>query len=440
MIINREDVLFLMVLFSWIYMRWRRPVVKPWKWNIVIVLIVFFAGLIFFEMVFGLIQGSDIKLGVIVLIRPYIYLPLGFLIWMDILRRVTSDEFFNWLKSISWLTVGLTVLYIFSAMGMKIYPDEPYQLISVGSAIVIRDFVTFPHWVFLSIFTLLSEIGFKKLSSIHFLINIIGVSVLLSGILFSLTRSVIFSVMFCVALLMLFVLLRMRNRKKILVFMVLIIFFLSILIIAQIAPANWQTLTDRFSSLDNNLMGGSLGFRLMKFNELQEYLNNKNIFFGVGLNPTALTRSQGPITYWGDMMWFTVLFYFGWVGMGIVIFVLIFSLIQSGRGALVLGQKDLAISWIFFLLCIFYLITSLTTESYFMFYAVSFFGIAGVTVQESGLWVKEGQIHTRSFMALFDGLSTDWILKPGKYYILRRIVFIVVMCCLAILVGIRIAK
>jgi hypothetical protein len=332
----------------------------------------------------------------------------------------------------------LMVLYIMSAMGIKIYPNDPYEVIYVGSASVIRDFTTFPPWAILAILTFISEIAFKRLPRFNLLSNIVGTGILFSGILMMLTRSTVISIVICVGVLLIFLLMQKGIRQKLLAITLGFILIIGVLLVIRMAPANWHTFTDRLNILGNNPLGDTLGYRLQLFDKLRQYIHNIDPFWGVGFNPLSFIRQQSPITYWGDMMWYTVLNYFGWFGFSIISLFLFFSLFRSGWNAVITRRGDQVISWVFFLYCIYNLTITLTNPSYFMLYAVSTLGIAGVIVQESRLWVTQPQ--TRSFNSFFSGIGTARILGPGKYFLLRRLAVVIALCVLAFYVGSRMAK
>ena len=147
---NMGDVLFAVVAVGWLYARDRRPVprVRLSVWWFV--LGAFFALFIAMELALSVANASGLDSGTPFEARYWFYIPCGFLVSLDVLRRFTLVEVDEYIRVLSILTTCLAVLYIASALNVPVYPYEKNYTYVVGGTTIIRDFGTVPTWLILA--------------------------------------------------------------------------------------------------------------------------------------------------------------------------------------------------------------------------------------------------------------------------------------------------
>ena len=141
--VTSGDLLFAAVSFGWWYARARRPIVcarlAP-VWSVIGILVVYF-----FAMEFALTWASKAGLRPTLMLaaRDWFYIPLGYFMTLDVLRRFTPRETAQYVGVLSLFTACASLLYIASALNLPIYPYQKYLITSFhGSTIV--GFLDFP--------------------------------------------------------------------------------------------------------------------------------------------------------------------------------------------------------------------------------------------------------------------------------------------------------
>jgi len=148
--VEMGDVVLAVVALGWLYARNRRPVPRvrlSARW---FALGVFFAYFLALELALSLVNASGLHPMSVLETRYWFYIPCGYLVALDVLRRFTLGEVQEYIRVLSILTTCLAVLYIASALNVPVYPYEKYQTIVMGSTTIIRDFTTVPAWSFLA--------------------------------------------------------------------------------------------------------------------------------------------------------------------------------------------------------------------------------------------------------------------------------------------------
>jgi O-antigen ligase len=87
-----------------------------------------------------------VKVGVVWALRGWLYVPICLAMWVDIFRRSSRDEVHRLLATLAVVSVPLAAMYSLSEVGVPIYPHLGWAPQSVGSATIVRDFLTFPFW------------------------------------------------------------------------------------------------------------------------------------------------------------------------------------------------------------------------------------------------------------------------------------------------------
>jgi len=147
---NMGDVLFAVVALGWVYARYRRPVPRVRLSAGWFALGVFFALFLALELALTLANVSDLHPTYAIVTRDWFYIPCGYLVTLDVLRRFTLGEVEEYIRALSILTTCLAVLYIASALNVPVYPYEKYYTTVVDGTTVIRDFQTVPAWLILA--------------------------------------------------------------------------------------------------------------------------------------------------------------------------------------------------------------------------------------------------------------------------------------------------
>lgn len=144
------DVVFAVVVSGWLYARHRRPVPRvrfSAGWFALGVGFFIFLAL---ELALSLTNGGGLHPTVVLETRYWFYIPCGYLVALDVLRRFTLGEVQEYIGVLSILTTCLAVLYIASALNVPVYPYAKYQTSVVSGTTIIRDFQTVPAWLFLA--------------------------------------------------------------------------------------------------------------------------------------------------------------------------------------------------------------------------------------------------------------------------------------------------
>lgn len=386
-----EDVLFALFFFVSLYISLRRKPSKKVRWQLEMYLMVLFIFFLLFEVVYSWIFKQRIAIGTFLLIKPYIYWPLSIFIWLGIMQRITTDEILRFLNIMAWITVALMIPYILSSRGMQIYPGQRYMVIKNETGVLVRDLLTFPYWVAPSFFFFGLKINFSTWSQ-RTLLRFFGMTILLMGLLAVQTRSKFFSTFAIFSLLLIYNIFKGYRIQKIYVLFYAVGAIGLYLLFMFILPAQLTEFINRIQDLQTGVTQNSLTFRTTVFLGLNDFVFRLNPLIGVGF---YIPSTLAPVRFWGDMMWFRILFDLGWAGIIIFSLFLLVSIIHSIsniRFATSTNEKILA--WLFFMICVFSLIMTMTSESYTMRYSISTFAVAGVLAVYNHIWKKAPQTQS----------------------------------------------
>jgi len=279
-----SDLIFAALVIGWMYARRRRrvPHVRlSARWVGLGVLLLFLFAL---EFGFGVVH-SGFQPMAIMRMRDWFYIPIGYLIALDILRRFTSVEVEQYVGALSLFTTCLMVLYIASAMGIGVYPYPKYLVVKVSDATIIRDFYTFPIWFTLAAGYYLAQ---AKKNGWTF----VALAVLAAGAALSYTRSVI---LVFVAVAVLATILPMASRGHAVRALVVGAGVASVAIFILVygpvlAPTQYDYLRGRFATISSPrdaLSDPNLSFRLDQVEQAYRAGERTNPMFGAGLYETS---------------------------------------------------------------------------------------------------------------------------------------------------------
>jgi len=370
------DVLFAALVLGWLYARQRRAALRvrlSSKWVVLGVCVAYFLAL---ELALVYANAGGFHPMLILLSRNWFYIPCGYLLTLDILRRFTADETAQYVGVLSLFTTCLMVLYIASALGAPIYPYSKYLATSFAGTAIIRDFTTFPIWMGLAWAYYLSQ---PKRSAWAY----VALAVLAAGTLLSYTRSLILELAVVVLLVVILQMVQQARRAQALIIAVVAVAFLGILLVGGpvLAPAQYKYLGARLGEVDQP--GKALSnanvrqYRLQLFERAQKAGAQVDHLLGAGLlDPTTSVASQQYNSY--DSDWIRIVYYTGWAGVAVLAMPLVLAIVWGvkrfvSRGGSA-GSGTLLLTGV--LATVFSFAVRFTGQVYFWWPAVSLFPVA----------------------------------------------------------------
>ncbi len=191
--ITTGDLVFVLLVLGWWYAcrRRRKPRVRlsP-KWVVLGLCVMFFLAL---EYALTSANADGVHVTQLLVTRDWFYIPVGYLLALDLFRRFTVEETQDFVGVLCLFTTCLMVLYIAAALNVPIYPYPKYLTTSFGGSTIIRDFTTLPLWAGLAWCYYLAQ---AKKSWWTF----VALAVLICGALLSYTRSLVLAFAFTAVL------------------------------------------------------------------------------------------------------------------------------------------------------------------------------------------------------------------------------------------------
>jgi len=368
------DVFFAAVALGWFYARRRRPAPRvrlSARWVALGLCVLFFLGL---ELALTLASSGGFHPTSLLGTRDWFYIPIGYLLTLDILRRFTADETVQYVGVLSLLTTCLMVLYIASAMNIPVYPFPKSVTTSVGGTTIIRDFTTLPIWLGLAWGYYLSR---PKKNGWVFA----ALAALAGGTMLTYTRSYILIMAAITGLAIVLLMARRGQRARALVVgAASAVLAVAVLVGGPtLAPAQYGYLSSRFGSDIASgavLTGGTLGGRITWFRQARAAGALVDPVFGAGL--FAASRSNGRSLDSYDSDWIRIVFRTGWAGVVVFAAPLILAM-WWGVGAFLRRGASSTTSRLLLtavLATAFYALSRLTTITYFWWPALSLFPVA----------------------------------------------------------------
>ena len=370
------DLLFAAVVLGWMYARRHRSVLRvrlSSKWLVLGVCVGCFLA---FELALAYANAAGFHPMIFLLSRDWFYIPFGYLMILDILRRFTADEIGQYVGVLSLFTTCLMVVYIASALGAPVYPYPKYLTTSVADTAIIRDFTTFPIWMGLAWAYYLSQ---PKRTGWAF----VALAVLAAGTLLSYTRSLILELAAIAVLAVILQMVQQARRVRAVVLAAVAVAFLGILLVGGpvLAPAQYKYLTARFGEIDQPgkvlSKNDSLEYRLQLFQGAQKAGAQVSPLLGTHLfDPATSATTQQHGSY--DSDWIRIVFYTGWAGVAALAIPLVLAIISGARGFLggggLGGSSTLLLTAV--LATVFSFAVRFTGLVYFWWPAVSLFPVA----------------------------------------------------------------
>ena len=242
--VTTGDVVFLLLVLGWFYARRRRRAARlrlsP-KWAILGLCVLFFLTL---EYALTAAGGAGIHITQALVTRDWFYIPVGYLLALDLFRRFTAEEIQEYVTVLSLLCTCLMVLYIAAALNLPVYPYPKYLTTSFGGSTIVRDFTTLPVWAGLAWCYFLA----KPHKSWW---TFVALAVLSCGALLSYTRSLVLALVFTAVLATVLMAIRRGQRDQAVTIAIAgsLLAFIVIVGGSIAAPAQFGYFQDRLSSV-----------------------------------------------------------------------------------------------------------------------------------------------------------------------------------------------
>jgi hypothetical protein len=399
--VTTGDVLFAAVVLGWVYARGRRPALRvhlSHRWMVIGVCVAYFLAL---ELALSYENVAGLHPTLIVSARDWFYIPFGFLLTLDVLRRFTPHEVVQFVSVLSLATTLLMLLYIASAIGIPVFPYPKYLTTSFLGTTIIRDSSTFPYWIALAWGYYLT---LPKKNAWVFA----ALGILAAGTLLSYTRSWVLGLAAIVVLAVILQFLQQERRVRALALLAAAVTLLAIFLAGgpALVPAQFDYLSSRFGLINSParaLSDHNAQLRLELFRQAQKAGAQVDSLFGAGLSDSATPAYSRGNSY--DSDWIRIVWRTGWAGVSVLAmpFLLAISWGMRGflreRGSTESGMLLLAGT----LATIFSFAHSFTFLTYFWWPALSLFPVAliayasgvpaGLPARGSGASVPHFEVH-----------------------------------------------
>jgi len=326
MSIKTSDLVFAMLALGWLYARRSRPtpcvgIRARWAW-LAGLLAVFLA--LEFALTFSGLPGFHPM--TFLPTRDWVFIPLGYLMTLDILRRFSARETAEYVGVLCLLSTLLMVLYIASALNVPAYPYPKFLTTSYGGVTIIRDFTTFPIWSGLAWGYYLSRP--EKTGWV-----LAALAVLAAGSLLTYTRSLI---LIAVGVAVLAALLHVAHRdlraRALVVWGPVLLLALGVVIAGPaLMPAQFGYLESRFGTIQysgTSISDRNIDIRMQRFERARQAAALVDPVFGAGLlNASSGGREHDSY----DSDWIRIIYRTGWAGVVVFLAPLILGLWWGAR-------------------------------------------------------------------------------------------------------------
>jgi hypothetical protein len=426
---NWRDLILGIVLLVWVYAVQKRSSSHHYPLTLEITFLIIFIILVGIQVPLSWAKDNSIKLGVVFAIRQYAYLPLSAIIWIDIFRRLTRAEAWQLLDALALVTIPFAMLYALSSVGVPIFPDLGWDPITFGSAIIARDFLTFPVW--------------SKLALAYFLtrprqtmVSLVAIGVLSVSILLSYTRSWVMPAGVMVLISGLYYLIVKRQFLTALTRGIIIISVIAIssLILNVYVPDNLLFVVERLrEAQEEGINTGNLLSRAETWTEIVAYVERVNPVFGAGFSvdtgDEVAAINNARIV--GDSLWTLVMLPLGWSGIVAMVGYFGIFTILSAKGIFHPDINRSRLALVMFLVMLWDIFRSPVSSDQMYVYPVGFAAIAALIVVEfRNLWVERIVEHAR--LRLLAGVSLNWFARDDQYWLIRRVALALVVGLLVI--------
>lgn len=376
------DLLFAAVACGWLYARARRPVARVRLapvWAGVGILVAWFLAM---EFALAWASASELHPTLMLAARDWFYIPLGYFMTLDVLRRFTTGEAEQYIGVLSLFTACASVLYIASAANLPIYPYQKYLVTSLRGGVIVRDFSTFPFWA--------------GLAWCHYLAQprknvwtYVALAVVACGVLMTFSRLPIAMLVVTAALATALLLAGRDTRTAAIVAgVVCASLALAVLVVGPVAaPTQFRYLEGRFSGIVRShsvSYDPDFQYRLQEFEQARAAGAQVDPYLGAGLFDSSANVGGGAYISF-DSDWIGIVYRTGWAGIIVLVTPLAVALwrgiSRSGRR----GSSTAATTLLFTgtLAAIWFLGCSFTSIVYLYWPAVSLLSVALIARAEA---------------------------------------------------------
>lgn len=380
--LTSQDLVFASLGVGWLLARrWRSECGRPeiHGWWVFGGLLAFFLGV---EVLLGLVTAGAFSPMAVIDTREWFYIPLGFMLMLDMFRRLTAQDMLQIIGAVSRVTVVLTILYIAEALGADVYPYEAYQTVTFRGATIIRDFTTLSIWMGLALAYWISrprltwEVGASLI-------------VLTAGCFFSYTRSLMLVALLMVVTGLLVSIWKRGDLRRAASIAATgtVLLVLVALVLPVVVPAQYAFFASRWRDVGSSgspAQVTNLGLRLDAFGRSRQAGAAVDPLMGIGLitpdSSTTLSTSY-------DSDWITIVYRFGLVGLIVFGIPLVAALILAARSLpRRSGQLENGLSLLLLLFVIWTILTRFVTIVYIWWLPLGLLAVALVATDSGDRW------------------------------------------------------
>jgi hypothetical protein len=420
-----KGIVFISLIISCLYILQKRQIYKSFKIGFDFIVVFLLLFLMILQLPISWIKDGSFKPGIIVSVIQYCYLPLSIILWTDILRRVSRSEAIQLINIISIITIPLAFMYTLSSVGYNIFPYMGWDPVSFGSAIIARDFLTFPVWTKLALANYLSK-------SKQNLFVFVSIGILLLSILLSYTRSWIIPAIIMIIILIIYsIFINKKISTKIRqIIVILAIFSIVYILISILLPDNLKFIFNRFNEVKGNGLNiQNIISRKDTFTDIGIFINNIDKIFGVGFTGKNINDVDkiSQDMFIGDVLYATILLWFGWSGVVAYILLFVTFIVLSFKLTIDKNNENVSrLGLMLFMILIWDFIRSFLSAEYILLYPVANgFVYALIMVENRKLWLEK-PINYIGFSSLFN--INNLTFKNNFIYKIIQISILLMIC------------
>ena len=252
--------------------------------------------------------------------RQFLYIALGYYMWVAILQSVTRIQYEQFLKLMLYVTPISAILYILNSGGIvSLYdPSLIYQEVNFGTETFLRDFRTIPLWLIpvlvLSALTLISPTF--NVSKKIVLLNIVVLPV---ALLFTFTRSLVFIVIIQIVFLFLLYISKLNGRLARNIILLLAFLSIPFIVIQKTFPVQTAYFHERLLSVSKEGKDEeNVNIRINYFTEANKIVNENSAFVGAGMDREYYSRMNAIGAWITDSTIPYFLIHTGWIGVALI--------------------------------------------------------------------------------------------------------------------------
>ena len=316
------DVLFFMSVGVSVFLIKVRFKGIPWAGSTLINIYLLYIIVLWVASFFNYLDAGEVFLTG----RTFMYIPLSYYLWMAIYQKITREQYEQFLRMMFYVTPVSTLIYILNSAKIIHVYDETliYEEVNFGADSFLRDFKTIPLWL-IPVLVLAIQAMITPALKISRKIIILNIIILPIGVLFTFTRSTLFSVL--MQTVFLFMLFGRKLSFKLVANVVIFATFigLSLLVIQKVFPSQSSYFAERLTSAKTEGKSEqNVNVRLEYLTETIRITNDHSPFVGAGMNRKYYNRMQAVGAWIADSTIPFFLMHTGWIGVlllfGIVLY------------------------------------------------------------------------------------------------------------------------